>query len=639
MKRLFIIVAEVMLILALGFAGTSQGATYGSASSESSNLQKIYPTTSQEYEAIKYVYLLQGHSLPSTTGPWSGDELLSMVENIEAEVTSETLLKMLEAVKASVLEEHPIKTKGIDLEFTLQVALEAYAHTNTDGYQRVTTQGIKEKAFQGRGQWVYGTTSQKPFFSTIWETWAANHFYAWFELNLQNSVHSGDSYSKEVGVSKLSTNVLFLQNLELDLSLFDGNFPNRAFVSAGATGWSLEAGRERLNWGAGKTGNLTISDNLPYHEMARYTTYSNKYKYTFLVSFFPHSLNYWKDSSTGETGFGDGKGSGATAGSSGSRTWNAYDASYGNPLQGLRFYTAHRVEARLFKDKLTLTLTEGLMYMSETNTLDFRALNPVNFNHNNYTASNSNSTFALEADWTIIKGLNVYGQVILDEFAFPGVEEGPSATNRTVPTAMGFLAGVQGAFELKGGIFQASIEFAKTDPYLYLREGVGSDIGYYGIDYIVATRNWSTSSDAITYDEYVLGYTYGPDALVANLNAQWVSSDFTLRLGGNVFFMAHGTHDLWTHWTRIGGTQADFSANDSSPTTTHTSTNNKYPDAQTVRNSVQYSLIYGVNASYAFLDYLTASAQLNYLDIFNYGNEKNVRQSDLQLALSLVYKL
>ena len=609
MKRLFIITTQLILILAIAFAAQN-------------NLQKIYSTTSTEYEAIKYVYLIQGHSLPSTTGPWSGDELLSMVENIEDEVTSETLLKMLENVKASVLEEHPIQTKGIDLEFTLQVALEGYAHTNTDGRERVTTQGIKEKAFQGRGQWVYGTTSQKPFFTTIWETWAANHFYAWFELNLQNSVHSGSDYSKEVGVKKLSTNVLFFQNLELDLSLFDGNFPNRAFVSAGGTGWSIEAGRERLNWGAGKTGNLTISDNLPYHEMARFTTYSDKYKYTFLVSFFPHALNYWKENT------------GASSGSSDARTWSAYDASYGNPLQGLRFYTAHRVEARLLNDKLTLTLTEGLMYMSETNTIDVRALNPVNFNHNNYIASNSNSTFAFEADWTILKGLNVYAQVIMDEFAFPGIEEGPSATNRTVPTALGYLAGVQGAFELKGGIFQASFEVAKTDPYLYLREGVGND---YGIDYIVATRNWSTSSNAITYDEYVLGYTYGPDALAANLNAQWVSSDFTLRLGGNVFFMAHGTHDIWTHWTPIGGTQADISANGSTPTTTHTSVNNKYPDAQTVRNSVQYSLIYGLNASYDFLEYLTASAQLNYIDIFNYGNEKDVRQSDLQLALSVVY--
>ncbi|MBQ2528317.1 MAG: hypothetical protein II544_06155, partial [Spirochaetales bacterium] len=55
----------------------------GFAFAETNNMQKIFPTTSDEYKAISYLYLIQGHSLPSTTGPWSADELAKMLEVLD----------------------------------------------------------------------------------------------------------------------------------------------------------------------------------------------------------------------------------------------------------------------------------------------------------------------------------------------------------------------------------------------------------------------------------------------------------------------------------------------------------------------------------------------------------------------------
>ncbi len=639
MKKRFFITLLCIVCLACAYAG---GGT---------NLQKIYPITSQEYEAIKYVYLCQGHSLPSTTGPYSGDELLKMIVEIEDEISNDVLVKMLQDAKKSILAEHQIKTSSIDIEFSGDVNLELYYHTNTDGYERTLTSSqkdktITEKAFQGRDQWVYNSSKQKPFVTINWETWAANHFYALFQLNIQNTVHSGrvnyysGDYSKELGVKALSTNILFLQNLEFNPALIDGNYPNRAFVSAGGDGWSVQFGKDRLSWGAGTTGNLTISDNLPHHNMVRFTTYSNKYKYTFLTSFFPHPQNYWGETTTTE------------GGSTAKPIWQGLNQITGSekygPLKGIRFYTAHRVEGRFFSDKLTLTLTEGLMYMSEDNTIDIRALNPVNFNHNNYTKPTSNSTLAFEADWTIIKGLNVYGQVIVDELAFPMIETGPTESNSDAPSAFGFLLGVQGAFAVKSGVLHASLEFAKTDPYLYLRdvEEYGSEVDSYGLNYVVAVRNWSSSTNTISYDEYALGYTYGPDALVGNLNANWTSSDFKLKLGGNVFFMAHGTHDLWTQWATFGGSKTEdthysyeeyVKNNKSTPTQGHTTANDKYPNAQNVRNSVQYTTVVGASASYVIIKGLSVFAQVDFININNYGNEKGNKQQDLQMVLSLSY--
>lgn len=623
MKKIFAVLLCVLMLAVNLYAG-SAGVT-----GEGANLQKIYSTTSQEYEAIKYVYLCQGHSLPSTTAPYSGDELLKMIVEIEGEVSNEVLVKMLQDAKSSILAEHQIKTSSIDIEFSGDVNLELYYHTNPDGYERtLTTSSIKEKAFQGRDQWVYNSSKQKPFATINWETWAVKHFYALFQLNVQNTVHAGSDYSKEFGVNSLSTNILFLQNLEFEPALIDGNYPNRAFVAAGGDGWSVQFGRDRISWGAGTTGNLTISDNLPHHDMLRFTTYSNKYKYTFLTSFFPHPMNYWD-----------------TTSSTTKHTWQGLNNVTGSekygPTKGLKFYTAHRVEGRFFSDKLTLTLTEGLMYMSEDNTIDIRALNPVNFNHNNYTKPTSNSTLAFEADWTITKGLNVYGQVIIDELAFPMIEEGPNPEYKDAPSAFGFLLGLQGAFALKGGILHASLEFAKTDPYLYLRdiEEYGSAVDSYGMNYVVAVRNWSSSTNTISYDEYALGYTYGPDALVGNLKVNWVSSDFKFKLGGNVFFMAHGTHDLWTQWDAFGGASYEefVKYNKNTPTEKHTTGNDKYPDAQKVRNAVQYTTVFGVNASYAITKALSAYAEVDFININNYGNVKDVKQQDLQMVLSVSY--
>ena len=149
----------------------------------------------------------------------------------------------------------------------------------------------------------------------------------------------------------------------------------------------------------------------------------------------------------------------------------------------------------------------------------------------------------------------------------------------------------------------------------------------------MAIRNWSSVGAGITYDEYFLGYTYGPDAVVGNLKAGWKSSDLRLNVEGSFFFMAHGTHDQWTAWRYIGG-DPDYQYDKSSPTTKHTTYNAKYPDAALTRDSVEYTTVVGVNASYKVSSWLTAMVQVDYVNIKNYGNvSANAPQSDVQVVL------
>jgi len=61
----------ICLCVGMGFAGDNSG-----------NQQKIYPVDSEVYQAITLLFINQGLALPSTTGPWSADELSGMLDKI-----------------------------------------------------------------------------------------------------------------------------------------------------------------------------------------------------------------------------------------------------------------------------------------------------------------------------------------------------------------------------------------------------------------------------------------------------------------------------------------------------------------------------------------------------------------------------
>ena len=591
----------------------------GFAFAQTNNMQKIFPTTSDEYKAISYLYISQGHSLPSTTGPWSADELAQMLEVLDYNALEDAQKAVYDTVKDAVFARPKADWDKVGFSFNGSFNLEAYIHTNTDGAEKIAHSNghdITEKAFQGN-HWIYNEKDQQPTLNFELESYVIDNFYALFQGTVANSWRSDEYYTEEIGVAKVSTNILGLRNPgKFNLAFFDGNWPYRAFLSAGGQNWNIQIGRDRLSWGPGESGNLTISDNMPWQNFAKITAYTADFKYTFLTSFYPHPLNYWDNQEGG-----------------GTPEWHGMDNGYHHTYRGLSMYIGHRFELRFLKDKFTFAATEGLMYMSEDNTIDVRALNPLNFNHNNYIAYNSNSTLTLEFNYTPFKGFNTYGQWIVDEIAFPGIETPPSESYRTVPTAMGFLFGAKGAFTMGNGIFHASAEFAKTDPYLYLRDGIRDGDGNYGINYVVAIRNWSSVGAGITYDEYFLGYTYGPDAVVANVKAGWTTTDLRLSIEGSFFFMAHGTHDAWTAWTRVGGDE-NYQYDKSSPTTKHTSYNAKYAYKTGADLSVEKTTVCGINATYKVTSWLTALVQADYVNIRNYGNVEGVNQSDFQVVVS-----
>ena len=617
MKRILAVAMVLMVVIPVAFAV---------------NNQKIYSVDTDIYRTISQIYILTGHSIPSATGPWSADELLKMYEAVDRSEVPEVMLAKYDAALNELAPGSQIVFKGGSMEFSGTLDGEIYFHTydvqSEDAYRRTDINGLTDHAFEGRSWW-FGKDLNKitPFFKLSWETWLTDHFYTAFDFGLQNGFR-GDEYG-ELGSTKLNTNIPMFQNLKFNLKVLDiASFPHRAFAAFGGNGWSVEIGRDRLSWGAGTTGNVVLSDNFPYHDMFRFTAYGEKFKYTYLVSFFPAKQNYYYDYPEGvktPTYTGTGRNNST------------------RKLDGLFFYSAHRFEARLFNDKLGFILTEGLVYMSDTNNFQFAALSPVYFMHNGFMSRNSNSTLALELDWaTPLKGLNVYGQLLLDQFTMPGFEaaKGPGKEGGS-PNGTAFLVGAKYLTATKSGVLTINPEFAYVSAFCYLRDGLNND---YGMDYTGAIRSRLYAYEErdlgtdILYEDYVIGYKYGPDCIVANLSASFETEKLTISANG--MFMIHGTHDLWTIWKEI----PDYPSEEvysqyTGPTESHSETGNyRYPDAQATRRALWYTLDIGVGAEYRLLDDLDLSCRVDLVTMRNIFNIDGQNATDVQIILGAKYE-
>ena len=594
------------------------------------NNQKIYSVDTELYKTISQIYVLTGHAQPSGTGPWSGDELLKMYEAIDRSSVSEFMLQKYDAALETLGASPKIEFKGGGTEFSGTLDLELYVHTYApsdveDPYKRTDVAGLTDYAFEGRSWWFGKDLNHiTPFFELSWETWIADHFYTAFDFGLQNAFRGNEG--GELGSTAINTNIPMLQNLSFSIKVLDiASFPHKAFAAVGGDGWSFEAGRDRLSWGVGTTGNVVLSDNFPYHDMVRFTAYGEKFKYTYLVSFFPAKQNYYNK---------EGKSYNGTGFNNSTQT-----------LDGLLFYSAHRFEGRFFNDKLVFTLTEGLIYMSETNNLQFAALSPMYFMHNAFMPNNSNSTLALELEWaTPLKGLNVYGQLLLDQFTMPGFEDpvGPGKSYSSAPNGIAFLGGAKYITKLQEGVLTINPEFAYVSAFCYLRDGVND---YYGMDYTGAIRSRLYAyedrglSTDILYEDYVIGYKYGPDCIVANLSGSWEGEKLSFNAKG--LFIMHGTHDLWTKWKKVPANCSEEAYEQySGPSPSHSETSNyRYPDAQTARNAVWYTLDVGVGAKYKILDNLELSFNMDFVtmrNVFNIGTYDDA--TDVQFIIGAKYE-
>ena len=565
------------------------------------NRQEIVPVDSPIYRAMKTLYISEGLALPSTTGPWSMAEMDMMLSRINPEKLDSSEMEVYEYLQREITTPpriEPAAAEGL-FGFTISadVALEGYLHTNPDDFGDVDMWG--DVAHVGD----YNETT--PLVSVPLETWFGNNIYGFSSFDL--------------GVNRIMDNPpkLFYTNILMVppsvLSDLDFNFPNRAFGSIGGSWWNFSIGRDKLRWGPGESGNLTVGGQIPYHNNARFTAFSKVFKYTFSISSFVHPMNYLNKDGNLD-----------------------FDFWQDDTREGISMFIAHRLEWRIL-DKVNMALTESIMYQSASNQFDLLVLSPTAIFHNYYIRGNANSLLSFEADYTFLEHWNLYGEAVIDEFKMPG-----EFTNDGPPSAYGFILGVKTAYPLDGGMLYGSIEGAYTYPYLYLRqvneETTGGDPKY-GLNFIVDTPD-VLGSGRTKYTLDYLGYRYGNDSVVGNLKVgyekfgKWKAEfDFT--------YWADGTMDMYSKWARTTPGVDDPVA----PTPEHdkgtSGTGGSWlPEGESnweSRNAVAHWFILTLSGEWNIIDRLNLYGQIRFLGVLNAGNIRGETATDFQISLGLSY--
>ncbi|MCR4742922.1 MAG: hypothetical protein K5866_08665 [Treponema sp.] len=481
----------------------------------SQNNQKIWSVDSEVYTYMTYLYVNEGRALPSSTGPWSTQELKNMLgvfcekNKIDGDRPLESaevkngggspLLKnknsyiLYDKIYEILNKPSRFSTKD-NFNFSLNGSLnpEFFFHTNSQDFTQ-------------ESDWYYDFEKRNRLLLLEAEGFAGNYIYGYSNLSLGYTSGTGNSdLETQIYGSNFMSNIPYLPLQAI--SCIDLNFPFRSFMSAGSEHWSLSAGRDVIRWGNGESGNLLLGGNALYDNNLRMSIFYNQFKWSFVSIFYPHSQDLT-------------------------------NSDQNDSVEGIKMFMAHRFDFRFFKDRINLSIAEAMLYQNLDGILDLRFYNPLGLWHNYYIRGNSNSILDFTIDYTIIDGLNLYGEWIIDEMVGPGEPKGKNGEGWR-PGKSGYLLGVKYINPLKTGVFKISIEGVYTDPCLYLREAYDSSTGTQGLSFYGHVREFDNNT-GINYIKNCIGYVYGGDCIVGNLKAtyqSWKKWSSTAE----IFYMAHG---------------------------------------------------------------------------------------------------
>lgn len=565
-----------------------------------SNTQRVISVDTSIYKEMENLYILSGRGLPSSSGPWSENEMLLMLSYIDYDSLDSAGRSSYDALEKKLVSSPKIQCDdNLGLSFGLEADLEGYIHTNRD----LTTD---------EDDWFHGFTSRKPFLKGTFEAWPVDHFYGYFELGLQHN------YGYNIGTERnllyrnivninipILNAVLFSKELDANggehlLADVDWTVPYKALVSAGGNHWNIVLGRDRLSWGSGETGNFMLSQSFPKQTFARFNTYFEKFKYSILFAAYPSP--------------------------------DVVESQY-ESLSGYKTLVVHRLEFNLFSNKVGFVVNEACMYWSTEARPAFSLMqiNPFGFMHNEYIAGNGNSLLVFEANYTPIKGVNIYAQAAVDEFSGPG--EG-----RTNPQALGILAGAKGVMTLGGGILNGSFEFAKTDPFLYIRGLHYQDNPTSGYGYDAKLR--IISCDRITIQNKFVTYTYGNDVILFDAKINYTVPE-VFKAGFEAMFMEHGSMNASSPWSMYRE-QYDAAPDIKTPTTFNPFNTEDYdPKTNTIikEHAVEKTVVLSFTGEYSILSNLSTYGVFDCLIMKNRNNVEGNNGVDFQFTLGISYTL
>ena len=564
---------------------------------QTGNNQKIIPIDSEIYKTVQFLYISQGLVLPSTAGPNSQDELLSMLNRLDYKKLK------LEYMLIYDFAENQLKTGRRNVEFNGAVTVQAFAHTNTEN-------------FISQDLYIRHPNLISPLVNFSFDLFFKKNGYLYFELPIMETIFKelAASPQKDVNIvqsANLGTHPFGINTLYSDGLDVNGAYPFRTFVGVGGEGWNVQFGRDRLSWGPGESGNFLVGSHVHYHTGLRAAFYGSNLKYMYNISDFPYPGEYYVLDDENIS------------------AW--IPAHTSSEKTGINLFIAHRLEWNTLGGKLQLALNEAVIYQSKSGSASLDTFVPSMILHNLFRSSNQNSIFTAEAVFSPMPSLNLYAQFALDEFALPN-ESKPEENDAASPNSLAFMFGARTAFVLFKGVFSAYLEYVQTDPYLYLhRVYEGGPLAF------IVSNRYTDLSGRPLYAEEFLGYRWGGDAQVINLNAEYRRLG-AWNVGVNLLFMMHGTHDKWSGFSSVYPKGSNNYPEDLVITNNHRNLVN-YADktAEDTRNSLYYFTALSFKGSLQFLKKFSVFGQLDFIFINNFGNIAGRNEHDVQCTVSLTY--
>jgi hypothetical protein len=446
-------------------------------------------------EDILYVVRESGISFRSFTPPFSRDEILQMLDELDPSMLSLPARDAYARIQDKI---NPAFRLSDGL-----FSLNAHVIASAGGRVR-TNPGIP---------WTQYFKENPVFFSL-----PANVFFAdRFQLTFEPMLASDPSFYESAG--------FFWNNIPYAAKRFDMNMPLRAFGAAGGEWWNFQLGRDRVSFGTAFTGNLALSDTPDYYDFARLSVFSPNFKYSIFISQLPLSLS----ASLVDPG--------------------AYGADDITSTAG-RYLYLHRLDFRLFK-KLSIGITEALL--AGNSPLELRYLNPITIFHSFFSWQDyskwgsrdgdlTGSLFSLDIDWAILPSLAWYGQIVMNEFSTP--YEKKRWPDTQPPSGLGYLCGIEytRSFHSWGASFYGEVVY--TDPFVYLLSSPFAS-------FVWMRRLSDIGSKDLRYQW--IGHPKGRDTLLFALGSSFFKQN--ISYAADLSFLRKGEHTLYWDW----GAGPDFS--------------------------------------------------------------------------------